>query len=820
MKNFLWFRNSLWISLILSAVMLIVCGCDKNKSEEKVDVIRIVHGNDQLALPGEKFADDIKVELLSAPKKGLLGGKGSSKAVTDCVVNVSVLEGSSLQLADTQYKSDIAGVIHFPVTAGKITGDHYLQIKEPKSGKTAIVRLGVGMKIKGGDQEIMVNHESDDKLQVKIVDNNGNPVSGVPVYFKIGQNPEGRKVKSSFSAATAVTGKDGIAKSSFKVGGKTGEYFINIEASAPEKNIFFRTRTIKMYGIDFLNVIITVAGGLAIFILGMKLMSDGLQKTAGEKMKKILQLFSQNAFVAVIAGAAVTAVIQSSSATTVMVIGFINAGLLNLVQSVGIIFGANIGTTITAQIISFNLDGLALPAIIIGFLITISKNRVVNGWGTTILGFGLLFFGMTMMSDELKLLGNFPSFFEFFQTFDCAPVKAGGFMPIGAVLGALGIGILVTVIIQSSSAAMGIVLALAAGGLINFYTAVPLLLGTNIGTTITAFLAALAANRVAKQAALAHTLFNVFGSVVMLILFYVPVGVESRPVFLYFINAITPGDAFAAVPQNLVRHIAMAHTFFNVTVVIILLPFINLFAKICCALIKVKDDAEVKFEMLEPHLLNTPSIAIEQAVNTIRVMTRKAWHMVDTAINDIFMNGKIDEELFAKLAEKEKKVDAMQGAITDYLVKITRHELTEPQSALVPLLMHCTNDAERIADHTENIINLTQRMVNSDKKLSDGAQNELKYMGALLNKMAENVLQAIHGTEGDCVEHALKLEGEINQLAKSLEDNHIERLQAGKCTLDAGIIFIEMVGEMEKIGDHLVNIAERAPQIQKHYIKI
>ena len=162
----------------------------------------------------------------------------------------------------------------------------------------------------------------------------------------------------------------------------------------------------------------------------------------------------------------------------------------------------------------------------------------------------------------------------------------------------------------------------------------------------------------------------------------------------------------------------------------------------------------------------------------------------------------------------------MQEAITDYLVKITRHELSEPQSALVPLLMHCTNDAERIADHTENIINLTQRMVNSDKKLSEGALVELKYMSSLLNRLADNVLQALHGSEGGCVDKALKLEGEINQLAKSLEDNHINRLQEGKCTLDAGIIFIEMVGEMEKVGDHLANIAERAPEIQKHYIKI
>ena len=793
-------------------------GCNKNKKDEKVDVIRIIRGNEQFAMPGEQFAEQVKVELLSPVQKGLLGGKGNRKTVANCPVIVKADKGLLVDAADL--KSDVAGIVEFPVKATDKTGDLYLTVIEPKSGKSAVLRMAVGMSVNGANQEIMVGHKADDELAVKLIDSKGTPIANVPVFFSVGQNPEGVKTKAAISSETVLTDAEGKAVSSFTAGGKTGEYFVDIEVASVDKNVFFRTRSVKMYGIDFLNVIITVAGGLAIFILGMKLMSDGLQKIAGEKMKKILQLFSQNSFVAVLAGTAVTAVIQSSSATTVMVIGFINAGLLNLVQSIGIIFGANIGTTITAQIISFNLNGLALPAVIIGFLITISKNRVVNGWGNSILGFGLLFFGMMMMSNELKLLGNFPSFIEFFRTFDCAPEKVGGFMPIGAVLGALGIGTVMTVIIQSSSAAMGIVLALAAGGLINFYTAIPLLLGTNIGTTITAFFASLAANRVAKQAALAHTMFNVIGSVFMIVLFYVPFGEENRPIFLYFINAITPGDAFAAVPQNLERHIAMAHTFFNVIVVLMLFPLIKVFAWICCALIPVKNENEVKFEMLEPHLLNTPSIAIEQAVNTIRLMARKAWHMVDTAVNDIFMKGVIDEELFEKLAEKEKKVDAMQGAITDYLVKITRHELSEPQSALVPLLMHCTNDAERIADHTENIINLTQRMVNSDKKLSEGALVELKYMSSLLNRLADNVLQALHGSEGGCVDKALKLEGEINQLAKSLEDNHINRLQEGKCTLDAGIIFIEMVGEMEKVGDHLANIAERAPEIQKHYIKI
>ena len=805
---------------VIALSLLAVCGCGKSKKEAKVDAIRIIHGNEQLAMPGENFADVIKIELQTAVQRGMLGGKGNRQTVPNRTVTVEVCNGSDLVLPSKTFTSDVAGVVHIPLKAGKKTGDQYLRIREPKSGREVTLRMGVGMQISGSGQEILVGHEADENIKVTLLDSNSKPLAGVPVYFNIGQNPEGVKSSAKLEKKTVLTDADGVAENKFVAGGKTGEYFLDVEVSAPEKTVFFRSRSVKMYGIDLWNVIIAVAGGLAIFILGMQLMSDGLQKVAGEKMKKILQLFSQNPFVAVLAGTAVTAVIQSSSATTVMVIGFINAGLLNLVQAIGIIFGANIGTTVTAQIISFNLNGLALPAIIIGFLVTLSKKRLINGWGNTILGFGLLFFGMMMMSKELKLLGAFPSFIEFFRTFDCAPREAGGFMPIGAVLGALGIGTVMTVVIQSSSAAMGIVLALAAGGLINFYTSIPLLLGTNIGTTITAFLASLAANRVAKQAALAHTLFNVLGSLVMLILFYVPFGPERHPIFLHFINIITPGNAFAEVPQNLERHIAMAHTFFNVVIVAILLPCISIFAKICCALLPVKDDKEVEFEMLEPHLLNTPSIAIEQVVNTIRIMAKEAWDMVDSAINDIFMNSKIDEELFESLAEREKNVDATQEAITAYLVKITRHELSEPQSALVPLLMHCTNDAERIADHTENIINLTQRMVNSDRKLSEDAQVELKYMSSLLNKLADNVLQALHGSEGGCVDRALKAEGEINQLAKSLEDNHIQRLQKGLCTLDAGIIFIEMVGEMEKVGDHLANIAERAPEIQKHYIKI
>ena len=646
------------------------------------------------------------------------------------------------------------------------------------------------------------------------------PAAGVPVNFKLLATSEGATSNASILSPTVVTDERGVAKTSVKLGQKTGIYQVGIEVVDPDAGFLIRSKTIKLLGFNLWAVVIAVLGGLTLFIFGMKLMGDGIQKVAGENMKKILQFFARNGIVAVLAGTLVTAVIQSSSATTVMVIGFINAGLLTLTQAIGIIFGANVGTTVTAQIISFNLSGLALPAITLGFLITLSKKREINGWGETLLGFGLLFYGMTMMSDELRVLGDFPSFKEFFKAFDCMPAEPGSWMPLGAVLGAIGIGIAATVLIQSSSAAMGIVLALAGSGLINFYTAVPLLLGTNIGTTITAMLAAAAANRVAKQAALAHTLFNVFGVVLMLILFYVPYGPERIPVFLYFINAITPGDVFAAIPQNVERHIAMAHTFFNVTVVIVLLPFLKQFASLCNWLLPIPHDSKIKIKMLEPGLLNTPSIALKQTVTAIRKMVKDAWAMVDEAVNKQFLPGVSDKERCEALAAAEERIDEMQAEVTAYLVQITRKQLTEPQSELVPLLMHCTNDAERIADHTELILQLTSRLVKNEKKLSEAGRKDLRKMWDVLNDQAKNVINALGSDNPDMVKFALKDERKINKMADKFESAHIDRLRKGNCTMTNGVIFIEMLGELAKIGDHLSNIAERTPEIQKHYVNL
>jgi len=805
--------------LLLAGLLLLAAGCGE-ADNRTVDRVRIVNGAEQCALPGEAFPQQLRIELLGPQEPGLLGGQGSRAPVSGAAVLFVPVDGSDLGVEPQTAKTDEGGGVAVTVTAGRATGDQYLRIIPADfPGKAVTLRFITGMKISGGEKQYRTGTVGARPLSVRLVRPDGTPAAGVPVNFDLLSTAEGAGTTAKILTPSALTGPDGVAETDVQLGGKTGVYNIGVSVTDPGQGFLIRDKKVRLLGFDAVTVVIAVLGGLALFVFGMELMGDGIQKIAGENMKKILQFFSRNGIVAVLAGTMVTAVIQSSSATTVMVIGFINAGLLNLTQAIGIIFGANIGTTVTAQIISFNLSGLALPAITLGFVISLSKRRVVKGWGETVLGFGLLFFGMMLMSDELKLLADFPDFRNAFQTFDCQPVPMG-WMPIGPVLGAVMIGMAATMLIQSSSAAMGIVLALAAGGLINFWTAVPLLLGTNIGTTITAMLAAITANRVAKQAALAHTMFNVFGVLLMLVLFYVPYGPQRIPVFLYFINAITPGNVFAPDPQNIERHIAMAHTFFNVIVVILLLPFIRQFAGFCNWLLPIPADAKIKIQPLEPNLLSTPSIALKQAVSVIRTMVEDSWKMVDQAVNMHFIAGVSDAKKYKALAEAEKRIDDLQAEVTAYLVQITRQPLTEPQSELVPLLMHCTNDAERIADHTELILQLTDRLLKTGKKVSLSGKKDLRKLWNVLDDQARNTIAALGSTNPDQIKFAIKDERRLQKMAAKLEAAHTERLRKGKCQLANAVIFIEMLGELTKIGDRLTNIAERTPEIQKHFIEL
>ncbi len=548
------------------------------------------------------------------------------------------------------------------------------------------------------------------------------------------------------------------------------------------------------------SLLMNVFGGLAIFVFGMQLMSDGLNAVAGQKMQKVLQFFSANRFVAILSGAVVTAVVQSSSATTVMVIGFINAGLLNLIQALGIIFGANIGTTITAQLVAFDIDWLIMPAIILGLVLTFAKKQSVKGWGSTILGFGLLFYGMGLMSGELKALSSHPAFMKAFQTFDCAPID--GSMPLEALIGAICIGVLATMIIQSSSACSGIVIALGAGGLINLYTAVALILGSNIGTTVTAQLASLTANRVAKQAALAHTLFNVIGVILICSTFWFCPGDSGMPIFFQVVEWLSKGG-------DLPRKIANAHTIFNVCTTLILVAFIPILAKICEKIIPLGKE-KIKFKKLEPHLLDTPALALNQTVFALQRMVRKSWTMVNAAFKIYNQNDEKNQAVLKTLEEKEEKVDLYQQDITDYLAQLMRRHLSPEQTERIPKLLHCTNDAERIGDHALIIRDMMENFFKKSATLSDDSNAEFNDLFATLQSQASSTMELLENFSLEKMGETFEISGKMKLLCAESEKNHIDRLKKGLCKAENSLFYLELVAEFLKVSRHFENIAERA----------
>ena len=551
--------------------------------------------------------------------------------------------------------------------------------------------------------------------------------------------------------------------------------------------------------------LLQVAGGLAIFIFGMKLMSDGLHQVAGERMRNILRMFSANPMVAVASGAAVTCVIQSSSASTVMVIGFINAGLLTLTQAMGLIFGANIGTTVTAQLVAFDISWIIMPAIILGLLLGFVKNQKVADWSATIMGLGFLFLGMEFMSGELKSLASHPVFMKAFQTFQCAPVN--GMLPIGSLLGAICIGIFATMIIQSSSACSGIVIALGASGLLDLYTAVALVMGSNIGTTITAQLAAMTANRFAKQAALAHTLFNVFGVLIISVSFLIPWG--SEPAFFTLIKKMS-------INGDLPRQIANAHTVFNVVTTLVLLPFIPLFAKICEKIIPIPA-GKVKYQYLEPHLLDSPPIALTQTAYALRRMLQKAWKMIDCALNIYNRNDEKNQTMVRQLEKREADIDERQKNITDYLSQLMGKKLTPQESAQIPLLLHCTNDVERIGDHTEIIQNIIGQLQENDLHFSIQAEKEYDLLHDKLAEIAKLSAGMLSHFTPEMLKKSEEIEFDMYNLLNKFETEHIARINRGDCRPQVGILYLELLAEIRKISRHLFNINERSQMFYENF---
>ena len=751
--------------------------------------IEAVSGNAACVIPGEKFS--ITVQALN----------DAGMPFKSCRIAASAADPASCRIIPQENITDAGGIARFDVVAGKITGENYIKFTPSEDDSKSIeIRFTNGIKLLGTAQEGAAGKQLNDPVGVKLVDAEGNPRAGVKVYANASNG-------AKLGEHILTTDKNGIAGTSVKLPEKSGATAVTFEIASAAEQPQYRAVSLKVMSFNLWNIIVSVLGGLALFMLGMTMMSDGLNNIAGEKMKSILSFCTSNRVVAMIAGAGITAVIQSSSATTVMIIGFVNAGLMTLAQSIGVIFGANIGTTITAQIIAFNIGALALPAIIIGLVMRFIKRGKVPEAGLTVLGFGLLFFGMNMMSAELKTLSGFPSFLKFFQLLDCAPIN--GVMPYGNLMGTILIGMVATLIMQSSSATTGIVVVLGAGGLIDLYTAVALILGANIGTTVTAQLAAIPANRPARQAALAHTLFNLFGVMLVVGSFWIPWKDSGIPVFFYLVNAMTEGNAFAPIPENMARHIANAHTVFNLATAVILLPFAGLLAAICEKLMPITQ-AKIHFQYLEPHLLDSPALALRQSVVAIGKMLKKSWKMVDSAVIGNFVPGKVNESRMEKFHNREERVDRYQTEIMEYLSQIMRRKISPKQAELIPALMHCANDAERIADRAENIINLTRRLELDNMTISNSASNELERIYTELSKQTAFALNALEFSEEEWKERAVKAEKLINKLASESEENHIKRMKNGKCTAQTGIIYVELLAELVAVSRHLSNIAERA----------
>ncbi|HPO91148.1 MAG TPA: Na/Pi cotransporter family protein [Victivallales bacterium] len=814
MKRFKFFFITIF------AIFAIV-SCREYK-ETEVSEIKIISGDNQ-CLPPNTEGKDVFCEFLGPSRVGIFGGKGERSPVPAVKVSFETLDNSDIQIMNCSEKSDDGGKIKFRFKTGRKLGDNYVKvIPEGFESASKIIRIVNGVSISGANQEAFAESYLEEALKVKVFNSDGSPAEGVKVYFSFISFPGSKNTAKCKSLV--VTDKDGVAENQVRVGKEAGKYKLLVEVCRESIISESENRGIELtfYGKNFFGitgVIITVLGGLAIFIYGMTCMTSGLQLVAGEQMKRILRFFTRNSVFAVLAGTLVTGIIQSSSACTVMVVGFVNAGLLTLKQAIGVVFGANIGTTVTAQLISFKIGDTAYIFAIFGLLIfMIAKKTRAKGWGQSFIGFGLLFLGLEIMSEELKSISDFPSIINTFRYFDCTPHEGFISPPITAVLGAIMVGTIMTVIIQSSSATIGIALVLASNNLINFYTAVPLILGDNIGTTITANLAAINANRRAKQAAFAHFIFNFIGVLYMSCLFYLPW--DSKPIFLSFIDYITPGDVFAPEPVNITRHIAMAHTMFNVVNVIILFPFIPLVERISCFVIPIRDMSSVKVKHLEPHLLDTPPVAIEQVIDSIRYMTSEAWKMSNDVMQKVVKTTKFDESIIDEINTREMKIDEMQKDITSYLVELTSRRLTESQAEIIPLLIHCTNDAERIGDHACNLMKFAEALHKNEQKIPNSIQGEIDYLWSILNNQAKHVLDCLQNTKKEDYVMALKDEDKINTLVKNIEKKNIKQMKKGKTDAIVGTSVLEILTSIEKIGDHLTNIAERIPDIQKEHIRL
>ena len=530
--------------------------------------------------------------------------------------------------------------------------------------------------------------------------------------------------------------------------------------------------------------ILSMAGGLGLFLFGIRTMGDGLENAAGAKLKRMLEVLTGNRFLAVLVGFVVTAIIQSSTATTVMVVGFVNAGMMSLAQAVGVIMGANIGTTVTSLLIALNFSSVAAAAVLVGVILMLaSKKTVVKNLGAIFTGFGLLFLGIDMMSDSMAPLRESAGFMNFI-----VPVSESPLRPLFGII----LGIVMTAVLQSSSASVGVLQTLAMQGLVPLKFSVFVLFGQNIGTCLTALFSTVGAKKNSKRAAVIHLLFNLIGTGIFILIALLAPYVE-------WIEKLSP-DPMA--------QIAISHIVFNIVSTVIMFPFANVLVKLSCLLVPGKDDSESEMhcKFIDDRLLNTPPFAVMQVSKEVARMAKLARDNFETSAHALI--NRSDKDL-DKVMENEEIINYLNHHITSYLVKLNALDITDSDSDYIARVFHAINDIERVGDHAINLAEAAQHNIGEGLKFSDPAREELNQLCGSVVTLLERSMAAFdnQSLSDNEAKELSDLEEHIDDLTLECQDSHIFRLNRKECNTEVGMLYLNTITDFERVGDHAINIA-------------
>lgn len=530
--------------------------------------------------------------------------------------------------------------------------------------------------------------------------------------------------------------------------------------------------------------ILSMAGGLGLFLFGIRTMGDGLENAAGAKLKRMLEVLTGNRFLAVLVGFVVTAIIQSSTATTVMVVGFVNAGMMTLAQAVGVIMGANIGTTVTSLLIALNFSSVAAASVLVGVILMLaSKKTLVKNLGSIFTGFGLLFLGIDLMSDSMAPLRESAGFMNFIVAVSDSPLR-----PLFGIL----LGIVMTAVLQSSSASVGVLQTLAMQGLVPLKFSVFVLFGQNIGTCLTALFSTVGAKKNSKRAAVIHLLFNLLGTGMFI-----------------FIALLTPYiEWIEKISSDPMAQIAISHIVFNVVSTVVLFPFAKLLVKLSCLIVPGKDDSESEMHcrFIDDRLLNTPPFAVMQVGKEVARMAKLARDNFETSAYALI--NRSDKDL-DKVMENEEVINYLNHHITSYLVKLNALDITDSDSDYIARVFHAINDIERVGDHATNLAEAAERNIGDGLTFSDAARDELNQLcGSVINLLDRSIEAFNNQSLGDGEAKELSdLEEHIDDLTLTCQDAHIFRLNRNECNTEAGMLYLNTITDFERVGDHAINIA-------------